>query len=343
MPKSLVIVESPAKSKTIGKFLGKDFVVLASMGHVVDLPRKKMGIDIKNSFTPEYSVIPERKKNVAAMKKEAKDKEHIYLAPDPDREGEAISWHLANLLGKNKQIHRISFHEITKEAVTNAMQHPHDIDINLVNAQQARRVLDRIVGYSLSPLLWKKVGRGLSAGRVQSIAVKIIVDREREIEAFVPVEYWEIAAELQKGSTEEKGASFIAKLVKAGEKDVEVTTKEEADRLTGEISRQQFVVSATKESKKKKSPGAPFTTSKLQQDSFNKLHFSVNKTMKIAQELYEGIDLGGGETIGLITYMRTDSVNISKEAQQGAREYIVKKFGEKYYPCLLYTSDAADE
>ncbi len=331
MKKSLVIVESPAKSKTLTKFLGKDFVVAASMGHVRDLPRKKMGVDIKNNFTPEYVIIPERKKNVAELKKEAKDKEHIYLAPDPDREGEAISWHLSKLLDDGKKkIHRIAFHEITKEAVLEALKHPRAIDMNLVNAQQARRVLDRIVGYSLSPLLWKKVSRGLSAGRVQSVAVKLIVEREREIEAFVPVEYWEIEAELMKRAPGK--SSFLATLEKIEGQKAEVRTKEEADRLTNEINKQRFVISQIKETNKVKRPGAPFTTSKLQQDAFNKLHFSVNKTMKVAQELYEGIELGKNETVGLITYMRTDSVNISKESQREAADYIVKKFGNNYYP-----------
>ncbi|NQU73970.1 MAG: type I DNA topoisomerase [Candidatus Omnitrophica bacterium] len=327
MAKSLVIVESPAKSRTLSKFLGKDFVVAASMGHVVDLPRKKMGVDVKHSFAPEYVVIPERKKSVAQLKKEAKDKEHIYLAPDPDREGEAISWHLANLLGKGKKIHRITFHEITKEAVLNALKHPHDINMNLVNAQQARRILDRIVGYSLSPLLWKKVSRGLSAGRVQSVAVKLIVDRERDINAFTSVEYWDIEAELKK-----QKIHFKAKLEKIEDKKIEVKTEQEAQKLTDEISKEQFIVSRIKHIKKRRNPGAPFTTSKLQQDAFNKLRFSVNKTMKVAQGLYEGIELGKEESVGLITYMRTDSVHISNEAQEGGKSYILKKFGNKYYP-----------
>ena len=342
MAKSLVIVESPAKSKTIGKFLGKDFTVAASMGHIMDLPRSRMGIDIKNNFSPEYVVIPERKKHVSQLKKAAKDKEYIYLAPDPDREGEAISWHLANILGKNKKVHRVSFHEITKEAVTEAFKHPHALDMNLVNAQQARRILDRLVGYSLSPLLWKKVSRGLSAGRVQSIAVKLIVEREREIGVFVPIEYWDIAAELKKKTQDtrhktQEDPPFMAKLDKIDDKKAEVKTKEEGDRLVDEISKQRFVISGVKDSKKKKTPSPPFTTSKLQQEAFNKLRFSVSKTMKIAQELYEGVDLGKEETFGLITYMRTDSVNISKESQREAKDYIVNKFGEKYYPQIPNT------
>lgn len=335
MAKALVIVESPAKSKTINKFLGKDFMVVASMGHVMDLPKRKMGVDIKNNFTPEYVLIPERKKLLAQIKKEAKGKEHIYLAPDPDREGEAISWHLANFLGEAKKIRRITFHEITKDAVLAALKHPHALDMNLINAQQARRVLDRIVGYSLSPLLWKKVSRGLSAGRVQSVATKLIVDREREIQAFTPEEYWAIEALLKKSqvsNAKSQVQEFTAKLEKIGDAKAEVKTQEEAEKLTQEIKGQRFVVAEVKEAKKKKNPPAPFTTSKLQQEAFNKLHFSVSKTMKVAQELYEGIELGKKETIGLITYMRTDSVNISKEAQKEARAYVIKEFGAKYYP-----------
>ena len=209
MAKSLVIVESPAKSRTINKFLGKDFTVVASMGHIMDLPKKKMGIDIKNNFTPEYVVIPERKKNLAQLKKDLKGKEHIYLAPDPDREGEAISWHLSNLLGTGKKVHRVTFHEITKDAINYSFENPHQIDLNKVNAQQARRVLDRVVGYNLSPLLWKKVGKGLSAGRVQSVALRLIVEREREVLSFKPQEYWEIEALLSKLNSE---SSFKAKL-----------------------------------------------------------------------------------------------------------------------------------
>jgi len=328
MKKSLVIVESPAKSRTISKFLGKDYTVAASMGHVMDLPRSKMGVDIKNGFKPEYIMIPERKKHIAQLKKEAKDKERIYLAPDPDREGEAISWHLANLLGKNKKVHRVTFNEITKEAVLEAFKHPHSLDMNLVNAQQARRILDRIVGYSLSPLLWKKVSRGLSAGRVQSVAVKIIVEREREIEAFVPQEYWDLEAKLSK----QKGQELIARLDKIEDKKAEIKTKNESDKLVHEIRKQKFVVADIKESKKKRRSTPPFTTSKLQQEAFNKLRFSVGRTMKIAQELYEGVELGKKETVGLITYMRTDSVRISNEAQKEARAYILDKFGKRYYP-----------
>jgi len=329
MAKSLVIVESPAKCKTIGKFLGKDYVVEASMGHIIDLPKSKMGIDVKNNFAPQYIVIAERRKNLSQLKKAAKGKDWVYLAPDPDREGEAISWHLSNLLKKaGNKVRRISFHEITKEAVLEAMRHPRDIDINLVNAQQARRILDRIVGYSLSPLLWKKVGRGLSAGRVQSVAVRLIAEREKEIGAFLPQEYWEIEALLKKST----GAEFTARLDRIEEAKAEVANQGQAADLVTEIKKQRFIVGQIKEGKKRRSPSPPFTTSKLQQEGFNKLHFSPTKTMKVAQELYEGVELGKEEAVGLITYMRTDSVQISKEAQREARDYVVKKFGAKYYP-----------
>ncbi len=333
MSKKLVIVESPAKSKTIKKFLGKDFEVTASMGHLVDLPRSKMGVDMEHGFEPEYVVIPDRKKYVTKLKKEVKDKEELYLAPDPDREGEAISWHLSNLIGKGKKVFRVTFDEITKEAVQGAFRRPNpSIDMNKVNAQQARRILDRIVGYSLSPLLWKKVSRGLSAGRVQSVAVRLVVEREREIQAFNPQEYWELEASLKKHSKATE--PFLAKLDKIDNKKAEIKGKPEIDNVVKALKKEKFIVANTKESKKKKRPAAPFTTSKLQQDAFNKLRFPVNKTMKIAQGLYEGVDLGGAETVGLITYMRTDSVRISDLAQGVAKDYILKKFGKKYYPAI---------
>lgn len=329
MGKSLVIVESPAKSKTINKFLGKDYTVLASMGHIMDLPKNKMGIDIKNNFQPEYVVIPEKRKSLRQLKKVAKDKEDIYLAPDPDREGEAISWHLANLLGRGKRVHRVTFNEITKQAVLEAFKNAHQLNMNLVYAQQARRILDRIVGYTLSPLLWRKVGRGLSAGRVQSVAVKLIVLREREIQDFVPQEYWEIIAELKK---KDRDNVFATKLEKIDGKKPHISDKESADRFLGQIRKERFVVDEIKETEKKKNPQPPFITSKLQQEAFNKLRFSAQKTMRIAQQLYEGIELGKEGSIGLITYMRTDSVHISREAQLEAREYIIKTFGKEYCP-----------
>ena len=332
MPKKLVIVESPAKSKTIKKFLGPDYVVEASMGHIIDLPRKTLGIDIEKDFEPEYIVIPERRKNLAILKREAKTKEAIYLAADPDREGEAISWHLKNALkDKKKKFYRVSFDEITKDAVTNAFKHPRDIDMNLVNAQQARRILDRIVGYTLSPLLWKKVSRGLSAGRVQSVAVRLIVEREDEIKKFKAEEYWQIEAELKRKGDEPKDR-FKARLEKYQDKPIDTKKNAEAQNAVDILKKENYVVSDIREMKRHKKPSAPFTTSKLQQESFNKLRFSSVKTMHVAQMLYEGVEIGGEGSIGLITYMRTDSVRISKEAQVEAKTYILEKYGKKYYP-----------
>lgn len=327
----MVIVESPAKSKTINKFLGKDYFVTSSMGHIVDLPKGKMGIDIKNGFKPEYVVIPERKKYLDKLKREIKGKKELYLAPDPDREGEAISYHLSNLLGKGRKVFRVSFDEITKDAVLRAFkQSDKSIDMNKVNAQQARRVLDRIVGYSLSPLLWRKVTRGLSAGRVQSVAVRLIVERERAIKAFVPKEYWEIKAHLKQLEGDRR--EFEAKLDKIDGKDFDMKNDGSSKDIIADIEKNDFIVSKVKESKKRKKPPAPFTTSVLQQDAFNKLRFPVNKTMRMAQQLYEGIELDKGESVGLITYMRTDSVKISNDAQKEAKGYIMKMFGKEYYP-----------
>jgi len=331
MANKLVIVESPAKSKTINKFLGNDYAVASSMGHIVDLPKGRMGIEIKNDFKPEYVVIPERKKYLTKLKKEIEGKTELYLAPDPDREGEAISWHLANLLGKKRKVFRVSFDEITKDAVLKAFKNPTpSIDMNKVHAQQARRLLDRIVGYTLSPLLWKKVTRGLSAGRVQSVAVRLIVERERAIKAFVPQEYWDIAALLRKSADDRR--AFTARLEKIDGEKPDIKAQESADKLVGEIEREEFIVSNIKESKKKKKAPPPFTTSVMQQDAFNKLRFPVNKTMRVAQQLYEGIDLEKDESVGLITYMRTDSARISADGQKAALEYIINKYTEEYYP-----------
>lgn len=332
MAKNLVIVESPAKAKTINKFLGKNFVVEASMGHIIDLPKSKLGVDVENDFKPAYIVMTDRKKHLSALKKAAVGKQAIYLAADPDREGEAISWHIRNALcDEKKKCYRVEFDEITKDAVLNAFKHPRDIDMDLVNAQQARRILDRIVGYTLSPLLWKKVSRGLSAGRVQSVAVRLIVDREEEIKGFKPLEYWEIEAELKRKADSPKD-KFTARLEKYKDKKTEIRTKFESDRVAGILKKESFVVGDIKETKKKKSPYPPFTTSKLQQEAFNKLRFSGARTMHIAQGLYEGVEIGKEGSVGLITYMRTDSVKISKDAQAGAKEYIVEKFGKRYYP-----------
>jgi len=332
MAKNLVIVESPAKAKTINKFLGKNYLVTSSMGHIIDLPKSKLGIDVENDFKPEYIVITDRKKNLAGLKKEAKGKEAIYLAADPDREGEAISWHIGNALADTKKkFYRVSFDEITKAAVTEAFKHPRGIDMSLVNAQQARRILDRLVGYTISPILWKKVARGLSAGRVQSVAVRLIVEREDQIRAFNPEEYWDISAELKRKADTQKD-KFTAKLASYKDKKIEVVTKAQADNIQAALKSTPFVVGEIKEGKKRKNPYPPFTTSKLQQEAFNKLRFSGARTMHIAQTLYEGVEIDKEDLVGLITYMRTDSVRISRDAQDAAKSYILEKFGKKYYP-----------
>ncbi|MBU1006276.1 MAG: type I DNA topoisomerase, partial [Candidatus Omnitrophica bacterium] len=334
MAKSLVIVESPAKANTINKILGKDFVVRSSMGHVMDLPGSKMGIDVENDFEAKYVVIPKKKKAVADLKKEAKGKKSIFLATDPDREGEAISWHLYNIIGRKEGVHRIAFHEITKNAIQEAVKHPEKIDINKVEAQQTRRILDRLVGYSISPLLWRKVGRGLSAGRVQSVAVRMIVERENEIQSFVSREYWELEAELKKlsGNEAEAPSSFTAKLGKIDGEKANVENQEQADALKAELEKESFVVSDVQKKEKKKYAQAPFTTSKLQQEAFHKLRFPAAKTMRVAQQLYEGLDIGEEGNVGLITYMRTDAVRLSKESTDAAKDYIVKKYGKDHAP-----------
>lgn len=330
MAKSIVIVESPAKAKTINKFLGGGYKVISSMGHVIDLPRRSMGVDIEHDFRPQYITIPERKKTLAQLKEEVKDKDTIFLAPDPDREGEAISWHLANSLGEGKKVFRVTFNELTKKAVEAAFKDPHDLDLDKVNAQQARRILDRIVGYSLSPLLWKKVGRGLSAGRVQSVAVRLICEREKEIKAFVPMEYWYIEAKLAKKG--HKAKSFIAKLERIDNKKAEVKNKEEAEGITNELKKEKFIVGDVEEKEKKRYPQAPFTTSKLQQEAFNRIRFPAYKTMRIAQALYEGLEIGDEGSVGLITYMRTDSVRVSRDAESECREYILNTYGKDFLP-----------
>lgn len=337
MSKNLVIVESPAKAKTINKFLGSNFLVTSSMGHIIDLPKSKLGIDVENDFNPQYVVIADRKRHLAALKKDAKNKEAIYLAADPDREGEAISWHIGNALADDKKkFYRVSFDEITKDAVLDAFKHPRDIDMNLVNAQQARRMLDRLVGYTISPILWKKVARGLSAGRVQSVAVRLIVEREDEIKAFIPEEYWDILAKLKR-KADSPNSGFEAKLDRYKDKKIEIKDAAESKRIAGVLENTPFVVGDIKEGKKKKNPYPPFTTSKLQQEAFNKLRFSGARTMHIAQTLYEGVEVGKVGPVGLITYMRTDSVKISKDAQEAAKKYILEKFGKKYYPDIPNT------
>lgn len=328
--KALVIVESPAKCKTLNKYLGSNYDVQASMGHVIDLPRSKMGIDIEHNFEPQYIVVKERKKTLADLKKRAKGMDEIFLACDPDREGEAISWHLANELGKGKKVARVVFNEITKEAVLEAFKKPGKIDMDRVGAQQARRVLDRLVGYNLSPLLWQKVGRGLSAGRVQSVALRLVVDREKEIRAFVPEEYWSIEAEL-KAKTGDR-TPFTAKLEKIGDKKAELAKEPEARAIVDKVRGADFTVKEIKRQKKKRNPYPPFTTSKLQQAAYNVLHFPAAKTMRIAQSLYEGVDIGGDGTTGLITYMRTDSVRLSDQALKETREFIAKNYSKDYLP-----------
>ncbi|MDO8525158.1 MAG: type I DNA topoisomerase [Candidatus Omnitrophota bacterium] len=332
MAKNLVIVESPAKAKTINKFLGPKYKVVASMGHIIDLPKSKLGVDVENNFAPHYIVMSDRKKNLAALKKEAKTKTAIYLAADPDREGEAISWHLGNQLrADDKKCYRVEFDEITKDAVLNAFKHPREINMNLVNAQQARRILDRLVGYSISPILWKKVARGLSAGRVQSVAVRLIVEREEEIKKFNPQEYWSLEAELKRKADQPQD-KFIAKLYKYKGAEIGIKHKQDADKALDHLKAETFVVSGLREMRKKKNPYPPFTTSKLQQEGFNKLRFSGARTMHIAQTLYEGVEIGDEGSVGLITYMRTDSVKISKDARAAARDYILSAYGSRYYP-----------
>ena len=327
--KSLVIVESPAKAKTISKILGKSFEVKASVGHVKDLPVKEMGIDIENNFTPNYIVIPGKEKVIRELKKASKEAEVIYLAPDPDREGEAIAWHIADeVKGKSKKIYRIKFNEITKTAVLDSIKNPGEIDLQKVDAQQARRVLDRLVGYELSPLLWRKVRRGLSAGRVQSVAVRLVVEREREIEAFKPEEYWSINAEFE-GSSK---PLFWAKLFKYNGEKIDIKNSETAQAVLGDIKDGTFILAKIERKTRKRMPSPPFITSTLQQEASRKLRFTAKKTMSVAQQLYEGIELGEEGAAGLITYMRTDSLRVAAEAQQAARDFIMTTYGKEYLP-----------
>ena len=329
MTDKLIIVESPAKANTIKKFLGGSTKVVASMGHIRDLPKSKIGIDIKNDFEPEYINIRGKAQLINSLKKDAKDAKNIYLATDPDREGEAIAWHLAYILGiPEDSICRISFNEITKDAVKTAVKNPRKIDINLTDAQQARRVLDRLVGYKISPVLWKKVKRGLSAGRVQSVALKLVCDREEEIEHFVPEEYWTITALVKESKTKE---SFETKLVGKNKEKLDIHSKEEVDKILGDLEKEKFIVEDVTVGEKKRNPAPPFTTSTLQQEASRKLGFAIRKTMMVAQGLYEGVKISGHGVTGLITYMRTDSTRISDEARNAAKEVILKNFGENYY------------
>jgi DNA topoisomerase-1 len=328
MPLHLVIVESPAKAKTIKRFLGKDYIVEASMGHVRDLPQSGLGVDTEKDFEPTYEVSPEKKTVVKNLKDALKKADDLWIATDEDREGEAIGWHLTQVLGMKDltKVNRIVFHEITEGAIKEAILHPRRIDTRLVDAQQARRILDRLVGYTLSPFLWKKVYSGLSAGRVQSVAVRIIVDREREIQAFNAVEYWSIEAVLETGKKE----TFSAMVDKKDGKKIEIHSKEESDAILKDIQGQPFTVSNLEEKEVQRNPAAPFTTSTLQQEAARKLGFSVKQTMVVAQQLYEGIALKGEGQVGLITYMRTDSVNLSEKALTDAKRTIESQFGREY-------------
>jgi len=330
MANNLVIVESPAKANTISKFLGKDYKIVASVGHVRDLPKSQMGVDIENDFEPRYITIRGKGEIINKLKKEAMNSKKILLATDPDREGEAISWHLAQLLDIDEDAEcRVTFNEITKNAVRNAIKQPRKINMDLVNAQQARRVLDRIVGYKISPLLWRKVRKGLSAGRVQSVAARLVCDREEEIEKFVPEEYWTIAALLHK---KKQSRTFEAKFYGKMDKKIELKNEEDVREILKQLEGKEFVVHRVKYGEKKKTPPAPFTTSTLQQEASRKLGFPTKKTMMIAQQLYEGLEVKGHGTVGLVTYIRTDSTRISTEAQQAAREHINAHYGEKYLP-----------
>jgi DNA topoisomerase-1 len=332
MAKSLIIVESPAKTKTIKGFLGKEFAVEASMGHVRDLPKSKIGVDVDNDFTPTYEPLKDRKDVLGRLAAAAKGATTVYLASDPDREGEAIAWHVASALKlKPGQIKRIQFNEITKTAVQDALAHPRDIDMQKVNAQQARRVLDRLVGYKISPILWRKVKKDLSAGRVQSVAVRLICDREREIQAFVPVEYWSLTATLQPQTT--KKMPFDAALSQYQGKKIELKSQTETDKVLADLRGAEYRVAKVKKSERQRKPYAPFITSTLQQEAARKLGFSSKRTMMVAQQLYEGMDLGSdGGTVGLITYMRTDSTRIAGEAQAAAKQYISSTYGPEYAP-----------
>ena len=328
--KDLVIVESPAKAKTIEKYLGSGYKVTASMGHLRDLPKSKMGVDIEHGFEPQYIPVRDKRELISELKKEAKDARTVFLATDPDREGEAISWHLKELLElDDKKAKRVTFNEITKKVVTESIQNPRSIDQDLVDAQQARRILDRIVGYELSPLLWKKVKKGLSAGRVQSVATRMVVDREEEIEAFKPQEYWLLDARLNCGVD---NSSFTARFYGKGDKKQELHSKDEVDSVLAAVEGAAFTVDNVKRGEKQKSPAPPFITSTLQQEASRRLSMTPRRTMSIAQQLYEGVEVTGHGSIGLITYMRTDSLRLSEEALAAARDYITGHYGPEYYP-----------
>ena len=342
MADKLIIVESPAKANTIKKFLGGNTKVVASMGHIRDLPKSKLGVNVDNDFEPEYINIRGKGDLIKSLKKDAKNAKKIYLATDPDREGEAIAWHLAYILNEDKaKIQRVTFNEITKTAVQKAIKEPREIDLNTVDAQQARRVLDRIVGYKMSPVLWKKVKRGLSAGRVQSVAVKLIVDREEEIEKFIPEEYWNIFVNLLESKSKKV---FEAKFYGKNGKKQEIHSKEQVDEILKAIEQAKYIVDEVKKGEKKRTPAPPFTTSTMQQEASRKLGFTLKKTMSVAQGLYEGVKLSDRGYVGLITYMRTDSTRISEDARTAAKAYVLKTYGEEYYENRYYktSKDAQD-
>lgn len=325
MADNLVIVESPAKAKTIEKYLGKRYKVVASMGHVRDLPRSQTGIDTENNYEPKYITIRGKGPLLKDLKKEAKKAKKIYLASDPDREGEAIAWHLSHALGDDKDYYRVVFNEITKEAVKESFKHPSEINQQLVDAQQARRILDRLVGYNISPVLWKKVKKGLSAGRVQSVTLRLVIDRENEIRNFIPEEYWTITGQFKYGQN-----SFEGKFNRLESQKLKLKTKDDVDKVLGQLSGKEFNVDSVEKKEKKRHPAQPFTTSSLQQEAARKLNFKARKTMMVAQQLYEGIDIKREGTVGLITYMRTDSTRISPVAKSEATEFIQKEHGTEY-------------
>ncbi len=342
MADKLIIVESPAKANTIKKFLGGNTKVVASMGHVRDLPKSKLGVDVDHDFEPEYINIRGKGDLIKSLKKEAKNSKKVYLATDPDREGEAIAWHLSNILEVDKdKIQRVTFNEITKTAVQKAIKEPRNIDMDVVDAQQARRVLDRIVGYKMSPVLWKKVKRGLSAGRVQSVAVKLIVDRENEIENFIPEEYWNIYAKLLEPKSKK---IFEAKFYGKNGKKLEINSEKQVKEIISNIDKAKFIVDDVKKGEKKRTPAPPFTTSTMQQEASRKLGFTLKKTMSVAQGLYEGVKIPNRGYVGLITYMRTDSTRISEDARKAAQSYILNTYGKEYYENRYYktSKDAQD-
>ena len=331
MPKALVIVESPAKAKTINKYLGKQYVVKASLGHVKDLPKRDLAVDVANGFEPHYEVIEGKKKLMTELRQAAKNVDEVYLAADPDREGEAICFHLQEELGDKKngpRIYRVMFNEITKKAIEAAFKTPGQVNTNLVDAQQARRVLDRLVGYKISPLLWDKVRRGLSAGRVQTVALRVIVEREREIRAFQKKEYWTVDVDL----LAKKLPLLGTRLIKAGDETPELVSQEQTDTLVSQLDGAAYVVKSVGTREKKRNPVAPFITSTLQQESARKLRFSVKRTMMLAQRLYEGIEIGNEGAVGLITYMRTDSTRVSDDAVRDLRQYVEERYGREYLP-----------